>query len=108
VELSANEILPIQPPLDAPFRDKAVILGVRPEHFHLAEEGGSTMQMHVEHLETLGADTLVHGRSGGKDTLFTLRLSDIHRFQKGRRLPLSVSPEKIHLFDKKNGKRIGS
>jgi sn-glycerol 3-phosphate transport system ATP-binding protein len=108
VELSDTETIPISPPLDPAFRDQAIVLGIRPEHFKLAEEGGSTMQMHVEHLETLGADTLVHGRSGGNGTLFTFRLSDIHRFQKGRRLPLSVSPEKIHLFDKENGKRIVS
>jgi sn-glycerol 3-phosphate transport system ATP-binding protein len=64
--------------------------------------------MQVEHLETLGADTLVHGKLGENNTFFTLRLPDIHRYQKGSSLSLSVSPQKLHLFDKESGKRIGA
>ena len=108
VELSGTESLPIQPHLDPSFRDKAVVLGIRPEHFNLAEEGSGKMHMRVEHVETLGADTLVHGKSGENNTFFTLRLPDIHRYQKGSSLSLSVSPEKLHLFDKESGKRIGA
>ena len=108
VELSGTESLPIQPHLDPSIRDKAVVLGIRPEHFNLAEEGSGTMHMRVEHVETLGADTLVHGKSGENNTFFSLRLPDIHRYQKGSSLSLSVSPEKLHLFDKESGKRIGA
>jgi sn-glycerol 3-phosphate transport system ATP-binding protein len=108
VELSGTKSLPIQPHLDPSFRDKAVVLGIRPEHFNLAEEGSGTMHMQVEHLETLGADTLVHGKLGENNTFFTLRLPDIHRYQKGSSLSLSVSPQKLHLFDKESGKRIGA
>jgi sn-glycerol 3-phosphate transport system ATP-binding protein len=108
VELFGTESLPIQPPLDPSFRDKAVVLGIRPEHFNLAEEGSGMMHMRVEHVETLGADTLVHGKSGENNTFFTLRLPDIHRYQKGSSLSLSVSPQKLHLFDKESGKRIGA
>ena len=105
-ELSDNEILPVQPQLNSEFRGKEVVLGIRPEHFNLADEGSGTILMQVDHTETLGADTLVHGKSGGDNTLFTLRLPDIHRFQKGSALSLSVSPDKLHLFDKQSGKRI--
>ena len=108
VELSGTESLPIQPHLDPSIRDKAVVLGIRPEHFNLAEEGSGQMHMRVEHVETLGADTLVHGKSGENNTFFSLRLPDIHRYQKGSSLSLSVSPEKLHLFDKESGKRIGA
>ena len=106
IKLTATEAIPIQPQLDSEFRDKEVVLGIRPEHFNLAAEGGSTMHMQVEHLETLGADTLVHGRLKGNNTLFTIRLPDIRRFEKGRTLNLSVSPEKLHLFDKESGDRV--
>ena len=107
-ELSDTEALTIQPQLDPGLRGKEVDLGIRPEHFNLAEEGGSRLGMRVDHLETLGADTLVHGRSEGNSTLFTLRLPDIHRFQKGSFLSLSVSPDKLHIFDKESGNRIGA
>ena len=107
VKLSNTEAFSFQPELDLSLRDKSVILGIRPEHFNVAKEGESTLQMQVDHVETLGADTLVHGRSGENNTLFTLRQPDIHRYQKGSSLSLSVSPEKLHLFDKESGKRIG-
>lgn len=107
VELSGAAALPISPHLEPDFCDKAIILGVRPEHFKLAEENSGMLQMQVDHLETLGADTLVHGTSAGNGTLFTLRLPDIHHFQKGSPLSLRVSPNKLHVFDKESGKRIG-
>ncbi len=107
-EISDVQALSLHPALDPAFTDKSVVLGIRPEHFSVAKEDDGTMQMHVEHLETLGADTLVHGRLVGNDTVFTIRLPDIHHFPKGRSLPLSVSPEKIHLFDRESGKRISA
>ena len=107
-KISGTEALSLHSQLDPALRDKAIVLGIRPEHFNLHDGGDGTLQMHVEHLETLGADTLVHGRLGDNGTLFTIRLPDIQRFEKGRSLPLNVSPEKIHLFDKDSGKRIGS
>ena len=107
VKLSNTESLSFQPELDPSLRDESVILGIRPEHFNVAKEGENTLQMQVDHVETLGADTLVHGRSGENNTLFTLRQPDIHRYQKGSSLSLSVSPKKLHLFDKESGKRIG-
>jgi sn-glycerol 3-phosphate transport system ATP-binding protein len=81
-------------------------VGIRPEHFSLAQDDEGTIKMKVDHLETLGADTLVHGKSGEGSSLFTLRLPDIHDFQKGSSLRLSVPPERLHLFDKDSGKRI--
>ena len=107
LELSGTGSLPIDPHLEPNFCDKAVVLGVRPEHFSLAQEDDGTVKMQVDHLETLGADTLVHGKSGEGDSLFTLRLPDIHDYKKGSSLFLSVSPERLHLFDKESGKRIG-
>ncbi len=107
-QLSDTETLPIHPQLNPSFRDQAIVLGIRPEHFKLAAERDGTMQMRVENLETLGADTLVHGKSAGNKTIFTVRLPDIHRYPKGSTLFLSISPEKLHLFDKESGIRIGA
>ena len=61
----------------------------------------------VDHLELLGADTLVHGHFKGEEKGLTISLSDIKRFEKHTILPLNVSPEKVHLFDMEHGKRIG-
>jgi sn-glycerol 3-phosphate transport system ATP-binding protein len=60
----------------------------------------------VDHVETLGADTLVHGHFGEDNSNLTVRLTDIHHIKKGTTLPLAASPEKLHLFDKESGNRI--
>jgi sn-glycerol 3-phosphate transport system ATP-binding protein len=86
---------------------KEVILGIRPEHFELAGEKEGMMQLRVDHVELLGADTLVHGHFGEEKTSLTIRLADIQHFGKNTVLPLIVHPQKLHLFDKKSGKRIG-
>jgi len=83
-----------------------VILGIRPEHCDLAGERAGMMHLNVDHVEILGADTLVYGHFGENKTLLTVRLPDIHHFQKDKVLHLGVSPEKLHLYDKETGKRI--
>jgi sn-glycerol 3-phosphate transport system ATP-binding protein len=86
---------------------KEALLGVRPEHFELAAEEAATLRLNVDHVELLGADTLVHGHFGESRTLLTLRLTDIRNFKKNTILPLTVPPQKMHLFDKETGDRIG-
>jgi sn-glycerol 3-phosphate transport system ATP-binding protein len=86
---------------------KEVVMGVRPEHFELAAEESATLHLNVDHVELLGADTLVHGHFGESQTLLTLRLTDVQHFKKNTILPLTVPPKKLHLFDTETGNRIG-
>jgi sn-glycerol 3-phosphate transport system ATP-binding protein len=88
------------------YGSKQVTFGIRPEHFELTEPKESAMLLRVNHVELLGADTLVHGHLGDEKTLLTARLPDIYHFKKGSTLSLTVSPQKMHLFDKNTGKRI--
>ena len=85
---------------------KAVIVGIRPEHFTLAKSGNGLLQIQVNHVETLGADTLVHGRMAGEADIVTVRLADIRHFEKRQPIELRLAPEKIHLFDVGTQKRI--
>ena len=85
---------------------KKVNIGIRPEHFELTEDGVDKIHLIVDHVELLGADTLVHGRFPKDKNLLTIRLPDIHHFDRKTVLPLSVSPEKIHIFDRETGHRI--
>ncbi len=84
-----------------------VILGIRPEHFELAEDTAGVMNLRVDHVELLGADTLVHGHFGEDKIFLTVRLPDVQRIDKHTKLPLIVPPQKIHLFDVETGNRIG-
>ena len=65
------------------------------------------MNWKVNHAQNLGAETLVHDHVGEEKTFLTVRLSDIQHFKKNTVLSLIVPPEKLHLFDKETGNRIG-
>jgi sn-glycerol 3-phosphate transport system ATP-binding protein len=107
VKLPDSDKLPL-PENGLPTRkEQDVILGIRPEHFQIAEAGNSAIHLRVSHIETLGADTLVYGYLGQNDQAFvTARLPDIQRIPKDTVLPLMVLPGKLHLFDKQTEKRI--
>jgi sn-glycerol 3-phosphate transport system ATP-binding protein len=87
--------------------EKDVILGTRPEHFELAESEEEVLHLRVDHVELLGADTLVHGDFGEDKNSLTVRLPDVQQFDKHTILPLVIPPPKLHLFDIESGKRIG-
>ena len=107
VKLPSANSLPLNNTGLPDHRGQEIILGIRPEHFEIANEGAGVMHINVDHLETLGADTLVHGHMGEENTFLTIRLTDVHHFEKGTILPLAVPLEKLHLFDKESGNRIG-
>ncbi|MDJ0884446.1 MAG: sn-glycerol-3-phosphate import ATP-binding protein UgpC [Desulfobacterales bacterium] len=86
--------------------DREVVLGIRPEHFEVMAAGEALLTLAVDHVEILGADTLVYGRLGGGKVALTLRLPDVHHFDAATSLPLSVDPARLHLFDPQNGQRI--
>ena len=108
VELPGNINLALANNDFAEFHGKEVILGIRPEHFELVQDQTGMMDLRVDHVELLGADTLVHGHFGKDQTMLTVRLSDVHHFEKHTTLSIRVPPHKLHLFDKEDGSRIGN
>jgi sn-glycerol 3-phosphate transport system ATP-binding protein len=60
----------------------------------------------VNHTENLGAETLVHGHFGEDKNSLTVRLPDVQHFEKHTILSLAIPSQKLHLFDRKSGKRI--
>lgn len=107
VELPGIEKLPLSKSAGHNFSGQEVVIGIRPEHFKVTEEGAGVCHIIVDHVETLGADTLVHGHFGEDNSSLTVRLTDIHHFKKGTILPLVASSKKLHLFEKGSGNRIG-
>ncbi len=87
---------------------RAVKLGIRPEHLEVAETGSREMQLRVDHVETLGADTMIHGHLGEHNSFLSLRLSGVRHFKKNTVIPLDVSGDKLHLFDREKGIRLGN
>jgi len=85
---------------------REVNLGIRPEHLAVADTGNGTMQLKVDHVETLGADTLIHGHLGDRNSHLSLRLYGVRQFEKNAVIPLDVSGNKLHLFEKETGTRL--
>ena len=90
-------------PAAAP-RAGALVLGLRPEHVEIADDGLWPLQ--VETLEMLGAERLVHGRLGG--TLFTVRMdATLPPPAVGQAVRLRPAPGRLHWFDAGTGLRVG-
>jgi len=85
---------------------REVVLGIRPEHFEFTAEEEGIMLLHVDHVEILGADTLVYGHFGEDKTSLTIRLPAVHHLDKNTVLPLRVLSKNLHVFDKESGHRI--
>ncbi|MCU0592864.1 MAG: sn-glycerol-3-phosphate import ATP-binding protein UgpC [Desulfobacterales bacterium] len=83
-----------------------IILGVRPEHLELNGHPTDGIQLTVDHVELLGADTLVHGRFGEYHTSLVARLPEVHRLQKNAMITFSIPPAKLHPFDPETKKRV--
>ena len=82
---------------------RAVTIGIRPEHL----APGGDLDILVELVELLGADTLVHGRlSDGNGLIVRLPGSQVPK--PGDRMPFHVPHGAWHLFDTETGKRLGT
>jgi multiple sugar transport system ATP-binding protein len=82
---------------------EAVEIGVRPEHFRLAD-GAHGFPFEVAVVEPTGAETHLFGTVGGVElrAVFRDRLS----VQPGETLSLRVDPANIHVFDPTSGLRL--
>ncbi len=99
--------------------ERPVTLGVRPEHLIAVAEAEAELRLAVELVETLGADTLAHGRPVGAEGaddagalggeapgLITVRLPGLATVREGDRLPLRLAEGELHLFDRESGRRL--
>jgi sn-glycerol 3-phosphate transport system ATP-binding protein len=99
--------LPLQEPWSG-HAGRAVTLGIRPEHLHLAHEARGAPHLHlgVALVETLGADTVVHGRIAGSDQALAVRLAGTSRVAADDQLTLTPDLARLHLFDPATGRRL--
>ncbi|EKF19309.1 TOBE domain-containing protein [Nitratireductor pacificus] len=89
---------------------RPLLFGVRPEHLRLVPAGEAALALSVTAIETLGADTLAHGRLSGADGgdagELIARLPGNARLALGDTLPLAIEPGMAHLFDAETGRRV--
>jgi multiple sugar transport system ATP-binding protein len=80
-----------------------VLVGVRPEGFHLADQE-TGMPVAVEVVEPLGSDTMAICKI--ENVTITVRLSPETRVRAGDTLVLAIDPQKVSVFDVQSGKRL--
>jgi multiple sugar transport system ATP-binding protein len=94
--------LPVPNDIGEAEEGREVIVGVRPESWRIDPEGSVTFVVDV--VEPIGAEVLAHGDAGAG--ALVVRLPGDHRAQSGDRIPLSVDPAKVHLFDPQTEDRL--
>ena len=100
------QVLPFPLPASAP--GGKVTVGMRPEHLEPVSRDAATLELAVDVVEALGADSLVHGQlaGGGRGPVVTARVDGALRVAAGETLPLALAPERVHFFDAGNGRRL--
>jgi len=80
---------------------RQIIVGIRPEHLTLADQG---LAATVTVIEPTGSETHVILRSEAQEITSLFR--ERHQFSVGQTLHLQADPARLHLFDKADGQRI--
>ncbi len=88
----------------APYRDRDLVLGLRPEVFGLTDAAEATFSPRIGVIEPLGSDTLFFFEMG--DAEVVARTPPISGLKPGDTLPLSIDTAKMHLFDAATGKGL--
>ncbi|MEO8536700.1 MAG: sn-glycerol-3-phosphate ABC transporter ATP-binding protein UgpC [Betaproteobacteria bacterium] len=80
------------------------IVGIRPEHFALADAAHPGFAVRADVVEPLGSDTLVFMRVGEADVV--ARLPPSLRVAAGDSLQVTVDAASMHFFDASSGKAV--
>ncbi len=83
-----------------------ILLGFRPEHLDLVDQGGATLKIpaKVDVVEYLGNEELIHAVVETHEVV-ALVPSD-RRVQAGQQVDLTVSADKLHMFDPESEKAL--
>ncbi|CAK0744685.1 sn-glycerol-3-phosphate import ATP-binding protein UgpC [Azospirillaceae bacterium] len=108
VELAGGQMTALASPMST-LAERALILGIRPEHVRLVESPEPpALTLKVEWIERLGVESLVHARlpAAHGETLL-IRTQEATRVQENDTIYVMFPSELIHLFDGQSGVRLG-
>ena len=86
------------------FKNSNLTMGLRPEHIHLDPSGH--LEISVEIVEVLGAETIVHGQVGSQRSPLVIRHVGDPGLKTGEKVKIKVTQEDLQLFDSANGSRL--
>jgi multiple sugar transport system ATP-binding protein len=92
------------------YANRTVVVGIRPEDFHVEEEffrkePGSVITLHVDIAEMMGAEIYAH--CDWKETAITVRIPSRIPIHSKDVIQVAIDIKKIHLFDEDTTNRIG-
>ncbi len=88
-----------------PWRDREVVLGIRPEDLLPQGAGDAVLSAQLEVLEPVGNEIFLNLRYGAQ--ALVSRVSPRALPEPGSAVPLGVATQRLHLFDAASGTRIG-
>lgn len=92
-----------------PYDGRSLILGIRPEHCYISAPAPKNLNVVVERVEALGAETHITARLSEASTQMPplqARIEPDRRIQIGESLWLAIAADKLHLFDPTTGEAI--
>jgi sn-glycerol 3-phosphate transport system ATP-binding protein/multiple sugar transport system ATP-binding protein len=92
-------------PLPEPIEAAHVIAGIRPHDVRF-ESGPASLTLTIEVLERMGFEAYVHGRVGGAPFVARAESDDAEKLEVGAEIEVSVSADRVHLFDPETGRAI--
>jgi multiple sugar transport system ATP-binding protein len=81
------------------------IMGIRPTNVQITRENDWDWECRVDVFENLGEERMIS--ISIRDKFFTIVTQEKVRYQKGDRICVKLDPDRVYLFDKDTGKRIG-
>ncbi|TWD45441.1 carbohydrate ABC transporter ATP-binding protein (CUT1 family) [Agrobacterium vitis] len=75
-----------------------ISVGVRPQHIRLAKPEENGISAHIDMVEALGSETVIHAHAATGETILAV-LAGQHDLAKGTEVRLSFESRDIHLFD---------
>jgi multiple sugar transport system ATP-binding protein len=87
------------------YHGRPAILGVRPEHLALGDQGGQSFDARVEVVEQLGSEILLETRVGPA-AVTVARVPAETQIKVGDQVRLSALPGRLHFFDPSSEKPI--
>ena len=83
---------------------REVVFGIRPEHIEIVRDGREpSLAPTISVVEPMGAETLILAQFEGGTITVSYRGRD--SFKPGDRLPISIDPGQVHVFEKATGAR---
>jgi sn-glycerol 3-phosphate transport system ATP-binding protein len=107
IDLGGGVALPVSAAVLGAEDGRPVMLGIRPEHLQQrTEKTADTLEVTVDLVEMLGADSLVYGTIKGTEAHLTARLPGVAHARPGDTIYLRPADGEVHLFDRETEKRL--